>query len=108
MDESEKEYYRERVRRQHLAQQLGYAFVDLPRIQSFDDVKGLLPLETMRRLQILPLKRDGNNLWLAMADTTDILARAEVKEVTNCRVIPVVVVPSALEKWLTEQKELGP
>jgi len=38
---------------------------------------------------------------------TDLLARADVKEVTNCRVIPVVVVPSALEKWLTEQKELG-
>ena len=107
MDDSERDDFLERQRLKNLAQRSGFAFADLDRIKPGDDVNGLLPLSTMRRLQIRPLKRDGNNLWLAMADTTDLLARAEVKEVTNCRVIPVVFVPSALEKWLTEQKELG-
>ncbi|RYG24704.1 hypothetical protein EON82_09770 [bacterium] len=61
--------------------------------------RAVLPHHLARELRVVPVKRDGNTLWLAM-DEVDMERVTRVKEVTGLRVIPVLCTPSALDNAL--------
>jgi type IV pilus assembly protein PilB len=93
-------YGGEREQVQARAQKMGLAFADLDRIRIGQVEKNLLPVETVVRLQTIPLKKDGTTVWVAMANPHDYAAREEVAAATGCRVIPVMAVLEDLEKVL--------
>lgn len=75
------------------------AFADLERVQIQPDTLSLIPAELCREWRVLPVKRDGNTLWLALHEPGS-AAIQRVKDATGLRVIPVMCVPKALDDAL--------
>lgn len=73
-----------------LSEQYDLPSVNLDEMKVEAEVKRLIPIETAIRYQVLPLKRIGTALTLAIADPTNVLALDEIKFMTGYRVEPVV------------------
>ena len=86
----------EREVAQAKAQELGYNFVDLDRYLIDTYAIQSLDAATCRRLTIMPVKRDGMNLYVAMVDASHIETLDEVRLESGCRVILVLALRDAL------------
>src|SRR5574342_22660 len=56
----------------------------------------LVPQETAKRYQILPLSRVGASLTIAMVDPTNVFAMDDIKFMTGFNIEPVVASESAI------------
>ncbi len=56
-----------------------------------------LPVDLMLRNQFVPLRRDGNNLHVAMADPTNLERLDELENVLNVRIVPHVATAGAID-----------
>lgn len=61
-----------------------------------------IPLDIMRKNQVLPVKRRGNSLTLAVVDPYDINSLDEVAFISGCQVDVVIVTESQLLRKLDE------
>lgn len=86
-----------RFRLQTEAQKRGMAFADLDRVQIDANAIASVPLSLIRGQRALPVKRDGNTLWVAF-DEVDTNSVERIKEATGLRVIPVMCMPEALDE----------
>lgn len=73
-----------------LARQLRMPAVDLARFEPDPQVLKLIPADVARKNQVLPLRRDGRTLTIAMADPTDLGLLQDLKFITRFDVFPVV------------------
>jgi type IV pilus assembly protein PilB len=80
-----------------LSRQYGVPSIDLGHFEVDPAIIRILPAETARKYQILPLSRSGATLTVAMADPTNVFAMDDVKFMTGYNVEPVVAFESALE-----------
>src|SRR6266852_8744626 len=85
-----------------LALQQGYEYVNLTSEPIDVNVAQLLPEPFVRRLMALPIRQEGKDLIVAMADPSDILAIDEVARATGLRVQTVFTTETDLE-WAIEQ-----
>ena len=90
----------EREKHQYRAQKIGMAFADLDRIVLDPKATSAISSSLARELRVLPVKRDGDTLWLAMDEPQALEAAQKVREATGCRVIPVMCVSEALDAAL--------
>lgn len=62
-----------------------------------------VPEELVRRHQAFPLVRDGNVLYVVMADPSDVVALDDLRLATGCQVVPEVSSPEevarAIQRW---------
>ncbi len=72
------------------AAQLGLPFVDLTEYPVDRSAVALVPMQLVRRYEVLPIGRDGDRLMLAMADPRDVLALDDVRAAIRMQVRPVV------------------
>ena len=72
------------------AAQLGLPFVDLTEYPVDSSAVALVPIQVLRRYDVLPIGRDGDRLLLAMADPRDVLAIDDVRAAVRMQVRPVV------------------
>ncbi|MBL8060158.1 MAG: Flp pilus assembly complex ATPase component TadA [Chthonomonas sp.] len=80
------------------AQEQNIGFVDLDRVTVESSAFNILPERIAKNHNVMPVKKDGNTLYLAMSDPSNIMALDDVKLATGgLRVIPVVAVPGAIE-----------
>lgn len=56
-----------------------------------------IPVDLMLRHQFVPLKKDGNKLFIAMADPTDLERLDELKSALKTRIIPHVATSGAID-----------
>src|SRR6476646_870144 len=73
-----------------LSKQFGVPSINLSRFEIDSAVIKLLPSETVRKYQTVPLSRAGATLTIAIADPTNVLAMDDIKFMTGCNVEPVV------------------
>ena len=73
-----------------LAQQHSVPSITLGQIAIDPEVLRLVPGPLAEKLEVLPIKRTGNTLTLAMADPTNVLALDDVAFMTNLQIQPVV------------------
>ncbi|HLV02352.1 MAG TPA: type IV-A pilus assembly ATPase PilB, partial [Acidobacteriota bacterium] len=85
-----------------LSQQYDLPSVNLTEASIDSDVIRLIPIETAIRYQVLPLKRVGTTLTIAIADPTNVLALDEIKFMTGYQVEPVVAAEGAIRKAIEE------
>jgi type IV pilus assembly protein PilB len=85
-----------------LALQQGYEYVNLTAEPIDVRIAQLLPEPFIRRLMALPIRQEGRDLVVAMADPSDILAIDEIARATGLRVQPVFTTESDLE-WALDQ-----
>src|SRR5688572_24723198 len=79
------------------AQEMGIGFVDLDRVNIESSAINVVPERIAKAHSVMPVKKDGTTLWLAMANDKNILALDDVKMASGCRVVPVLAVPGAIE-----------
>ncbi|MGB3911270.1 MAG: ATPase, T2SS/T4P/T4SS family [Pseudolysinimonas sp.] len=72
------------------AAQLGLPFVDLTEYPVDGSAVALVPVQVLKRYEVLPIGRDGDRLMLAMADPRDVLAIDDVRAAVRMQVRPVV------------------
>ncbi len=60
----------------------------------------VVPHETLRTLRSIPVKREGNNLWVVRSEPINIAAVDEFRVATGLRIIPVLAVQSAIVEAL--------
>jgi type IV pilus assembly protein PilB len=95
-----------------LARHYGIPSISLPRFAVDPLVLRILPAETCRKYQALPLSRSGATLTVAFADPTNVFAMDDIRLLTGCRVEPVVApeiaLDEALEKYSGGDRGLPP
>ncbi|MGV3713284.1 GspE/PulE family protein [Pseudolysinimonas sp.] len=72
------------------AAQLGLPFVDLLEYPVDRSAVALVPIQLLRRHDVLPIGRDSDTLLLAMADPRDVLALDDIRAAVRMQVRPVV------------------
>ncbi|MQA31357.1 MAG: type IV-A pilus assembly ATPase PilB [Luteitalea sp.] len=86
-----------------LSRQYGVPSINLSLFEIDSSVIKLIPADTARKYQILPLSRSGATLTIAMTDPTNVFAMDDIKFMTGYNVEPVVAseigVMEALEKY---------
>jgi type IV pilus assembly protein PilB len=79
-----------------LSRQYGVPAINLSYFDIDSSVVKLIPPETARRYQILPLSRVGASLTIAMVDPTNVFAMDDIKFMTGFNIEPVVASESAI------------
>src|SRR5262249_7481032 len=79
-----------------LSRQYGVPAINLQFFEIDPNVIKLIPQETARKHQILPLSRVGASLTIAMVDPTNVFAMDDIKFMTGFNIEPVVASESAI------------
>ena len=87
----------ERELLQAKAQEAGMAFADLDRVTIDSSAINVVPDRIVKQHNAIPVRKDGQTLWVAMSKPGDIMAMDDFKMASGCRVIPVVAVPAAID-----------
>lgn len=89
-----------------LSQGLGLPPIALSRFTVDSEVLKLVPKNTAKHYQIIPISKIGNTLTLAMADPLNIFAIDDVKTLTGYEINPIIAQPAevleAIEKYYDE------
>jgi type IV pilus assembly protein PilB len=81
-----------------LSRQYGVPSITLSQLDIDPEVTRLIPAQIARKYEVLPVKRAGNTLTLAMADPTNVFALDDISFMTNLQVVPVVASQGAIRK----------
>jgi type IV pilus assembly protein PilB len=79
------------------AQEAGIPFVDLDRLTIDSSALNVVQERIVKNHNVIPIKKEGNQLWLAMANTTNIQAQDDVRMSSGLKVLPVLALPAAIE-----------
>ncbi|MDM7461831.1 MAG: ATPase, T2SS/T4P/T4SS family [bacterium] len=77
--------------------ELGMPFVDLDRVQPEPSALNVVKEHIAKRYNVIPVKKDGNILYLAMADPNNVMAIDDVRVNSRCVVRQVIAAPGAIE-----------
>jgi type IV pilus assembly protein PilB len=91
-----------------LSRQYGIPSIALSELEVDPDVLKLVPAQMAKKYEVLPVKRVGNTLTIAMADPTNVFAVDDVAFMTNLQVSPVVASQRAIRKALERSYEAKP
>jgi len=91
-----------------LSKQYGVPAINLASFKIDLTIIKLVPTETARKYQIIPLSRSGSTLTIAMTDPTNVFAMDDIKFMTGYTVEPVVAsevaISDAIEKYYPSSK----
>ena len=91
-----------------LSKQYGVPSINLAQFKIDPTIVKLVPTETARKYQIIPLSRAGSTLTIAMTDPTNVFAMDDIKFMTGYTVEPVVAseiaITDAVEKYYPSGK----
>src|SRR5499427_9773192 len=91
-----------------LSKQYGVPAINLASFKIDLTIIKLVPTETARKYQIIPLSRSGSTLTIAMTDPTNVFAMDDIKFMTGYTVEPVVAsevaIGDAIEKYYPSGK----
>ena len=91
-----------------LQKALGVDLIDLREMTIPQNVARCLPLDICEKSRLIPVRLDGNQLTIAMADPSDILKCDNIARITGLRVTPVLAASRHISerlKQVWEQQE---
>jgi len=88
-----------------LSKKTGTPSVDLEKLSVPQEVLKIIPLDTIKRLNILPLGYDESTITIAMVDPTDIKTIEEIEFITGKKVKPVVASSIQMEAAINYLKD---
>jgi type IV pilus assembly protein PilB len=93
---------------QFVAKQYSLPSINLSEIDIDASVLKLVPREICEKHQVIPVRRNGPTLIVAMADPSNIYAIDELKFLTQYNIEPVVASEAGLEAALSRYYDKGP
>jgi len=85
-----------------LARQLGYEYIENEKINIDPLSVALVPENTVRRYDIMPIRLEGNSIVIAMKDPRNVFALDDLKIITGKDILPMVASQETL-KALTDR-----
>lgn len=82
--------------------QLGVPHIDLRSIQPNPEAAAAIPASLAERYQVIPIKKEGRKLTLAMVDPTNFYAIDDVRMVSGCEVEPVIAAEKEIVRAISE------
>ncbi len=78
-------------------------YIAIDRYEIDKSVVQSLPADVARKYHVIPLDRVNDILSIVMADPLDAEAKAELQQVTNCRIAPFIAtqgeITKAIDRW---------
>src|SRR5262245_329113 len=93
---------------QLVARQYSLPAINLAEIEIDPNIIKLIPKEICEKHQVVPVRRQGATLIVAMADPSNIYAIDELKFLTQYNIDPVVASDTAIESALSKYYDKGP
>src|SRR6267143_1034620 len=81
-----------------LSRQYGVPSITLSQLEVDLEVLKLVPAAIARKYEVIPVRKMGNSLALAMADPTNVFALDDISFMTNLQVLPLVASQTAIKK----------
>lgn len=81
-----------------LEMQLGVEFIDLSAHPPAPDMATVLPKNIAKKYQVVPVRMNKDELYLAMADPLNFVALKEVRTATRRRVIPMIATSDGVDR----------
>ena len=88
-----------------LSRQYGVPSITLSQLDIDPEVLKLVPAAIAKKYEVLPVRKMGNSLALAMADPTNVFALDDISFMTNLQVLPLVASQSAIKKAIDRNYE---
>src|SRR5512139_3709457 len=101
-------YVKDQDLTQFVAKQYSLPSINLAEIEIDAAVLKLVPRDICEKHQVIPIRRNGPTLIVAMTDPSNIFAIDELKFLTQYNIDPVVASESALETALARYYDKGP
>jgi len=79
------------------AQEAGLGFADLDRMTIDSSALNVVPERIVKNHSAIPVRKDGNTLWVAMSNPNNVSAIDDFRIASGCRVVPVLAVPGAID-----------
>jgi len=86
--------------------QLGIPHIHLNQYTIDHELIHLVPAELAKRVNIMPIRRDRNKLYIAMVDPMDYFAIEEVRMTTGCQIEPSIATKEELFRTITKYYDL--
>jgi len=91
-----------------LGKQLNVPFITLSHYEIDPQILASIPVEIVKRYQIVPVDRTGDTLTVALADPSNIFLLDELRLLTKCNIVPVISFESdikeAIERYYGEKE----
>ncbi len=81
-----------------LGKQYGVPTVDMDTVNIDPDVARLIPPNVAQKFQVVPIRREGRQLYLAMANPVDVYTIEDIKFITGYEIVPMVASESMISK----------
>ena len=101
-------YVNDQALTQFVAKQYSLPSINLGEIEIDISVLKLVPREICEKHQVIPVRRNGPTLIVAMADPSNIYAIDELKFLTQYNIEPVVASEAGVESALSRYYDKGP
>src|SRR5919201_1586139 len=88
-----------------LSRQYGIPSITLSNVDVDSETLRLVPAPIARKYEVLPIKRIGGTLTLAMSDPTNVFALDDVAFMTSLQILPVVAPQAAIRKAIDKAYE---
>jgi type IV pilus assembly protein PilB len=88
-----------------LSRQYGIPSITLANLDVDGETLRLVPAHIAKKYEVLPVKRIGGTLTLAMSDPTNVFALDDVAFMTNLQILPVVAPQAAIRKAIERTYE---
>ena len=89
---------------QFLSRQYGIPSVDLNTLAVDDAIIKLVPTDVVQKYHVIPVKRSGAVLSVAMVDPTDMFAIDDIKFMTGYEVVPLVASEGAITTMINASR----
>lgn len=82
--------------------QFGVPYVDMAAMEVSREIAATIPSSLAERYQVIPIKKDGRKLTLAMVDPTNFFAIDDVRMVSGCEIEPVIAAEGAIIRAINQ------
>lgn len=86
--------------------QLGIPHVNITQYPIDQEIIQLVPKELAKRHLLIPIRTDGNKLYVAMADPMDYFVLEELRMATGHQIVPAIATKNALFRMVTKYYDL--
>lgn len=86
--------------------QLGVPHINIHQYPIEPETIQLVPQEIAKRYQVMPIRTENNQLFVAMADPMDYFAIEELRMATGFQIVPAIATKDELQRAITKYYEL--
>ncbi|HLS24107.1 MAG TPA: ATPase, T2SS/T4P/T4SS family [Pseudogracilibacillus sp.] len=86
--------------------QLGVPHISIHQYPIEQETIQLVPQDIAKRYQVMPIRTEGDRLFVAMADPMDYFAIEELRMATGFQIVPAIATKDELQRSITKHYEL--